>query len=376
MVKGLDLFKKHFANFQEKYVLIGGTACMLAMEEAGIPFRATKDLDIVLCVEVLNQEFVSAFKKFVNQGNYQNRQHSTGKAIFYRFSSPGNKDFPAMLELFSRLPDTVKLDMGGYLTPIPLNETMISLSAILLDDDYYDFIHAGKLEITGLPTIGAAHLIPLKAKAWLELTIKRLANEATVNEKDIKKHKNDILRLHQLLSVDENINLPLAIKGDLREFLQRIEKDSIDLNTLELKNTTYEKVLSNLKVIYNITPLPSLGEVLIKKRGDELVQSFREILAAGANVNDTSLNGHRPLQLLIRANLEPRKKLELVTSIIDLGADIHSADNSGLTPYQIAVAEEHKAISDLLRSKGVRPMSPPGTGYVQHSNMYGEIPLP
>lgn len=256
MVKGLELFKKHFENFQEKYVLIGGTACMLVMEEAGIPFRATKDLDIVLCVEVLNQEFVSAFKKFVDQGNYQNRHQGTGKEIFYRFSSPGNKDFPAMLELFSRLPDTVKLDMGGHLTPIPLDETMISLSAILLDDHYYSFIHAGKLEIAGLPTIGAAYLIPLKAKAWLELTTKRLANEGTVNEKDIKKHKNDILRLHQLLSMDENIHLPLAIKDDLREFLHCIEKDSIDLKTLELKNTTYEKVLSNLKAIYNITPLP------------------------------------------------------------------------------------------------------------------------
>lgn len=254
MVKGLDLFKKHFANFQDKYVLIGCTACMLAMEEEGLPFRATKDLDIVLCVEVLNQEFVSAFKQFVDQGNYKNRQQSSGKEIFYRFSSPENKAFPAMLELFSRLPDKVILDMGGHLTPIPLNETMISLSAILLDDNYYYFIHAGKLEISELPTIGAAHLIPLKAKAWLELNAKRLVNEATVNEKDIKKHKNDILRLHQLLSIDENINLPLSIKDDLGEFLQRIEDDSIDLKTLGLKNTTYEKVLTNLKAFYNITP--------------------------------------------------------------------------------------------------------------------------
>ena len=61
-----------------------------------------------------------------------------------------------------------------------------------------------------------------------------------LTKKTSKKHKNDILRLHQLLSIDENINLPLSIKGDLREFLQRIEKDSIDLKTLELKNTTYE----------------------------------------------------------------------------------------------------------------------------------------
>lgn len=66
----------------------------------------------------------------------------------------------------------------------------------------------------------------------------------------------------------------------------------------------------------------------------------------------------------------------MIKSIIDLGADIHSADNSGLTPYQVAIAEGHKAISDLLRSKGARPMSPPGIGYAQHYNLYGEIPLP
>lgn len=46
------------------------------------------------------------------------------------------------------------------------------------------------------------------------------------------------------------------------------------------------------------------------------------------------------MQLLIKANQEPRKKLELVKSLIDLGADIHSADKSGLTPYQVAIAED------------------------------------
>jgi len=253
MVKGLGIFKDHFARHNDKYVLIGGTACSLIMEEAGITFRATKDLDIVLFVEALNKEFVHAFKDFVKRGGYQYRQQSTGKEIFYRFSSPINKDFPAMLELFSRLPDIVKLDMGGHLTPIPLDESTTSLSAILLDDNYYHFIHAGKLEINGLPIIGATHLIPLKAKAWLELTSKRQANEFAVSEKDIRKHKNDILRLHQLLSSNDSITLPLPIKSDLREFFQRIEKDSIDLKTLDLKNTSYEKVLSNLKVTYNIS---------------------------------------------------------------------------------------------------------------------------
>ena len=122
--------------------------------------------------------------------------------------------------------------------------------------------------------------------------------------------------------------------------------------------------------------MPSLGEVLIKRKGDELVQAVTKILNAGANVNDISWNGHRPLQLLIKALLEPRKKLELVKRMVDLGADIHSADKSGLTPYQVAIAEKNKSVSDLLRSKGARPMSPPGTGYAQHYDMYHEIPLP
>ena len=49
MVKGLGLFKEHFRPYTDRYVLIGGTACDLAFEEAGLSFRATKDLDIVLC---------------------------------------------------------------------------------------------------------------------------------------------------------------------------------------------------------------------------------------------------------------------------------------------------------------------------------------
>ena len=55
---------------------------------------------------------------------------------------------------------------------------------------------------------------------------------------------------------------------------------------------------------------------MTKKKGDELVKSVMEIFAAGANVNDTSLNGHRPLQLLIKANLDPQMKFELVKYIV------------------------------------------------------------
>jgi hypothetical protein len=48
MVKGIELFASHFKGFENSYVLIGGSACDLWMQTQGLPFRATKDLDIVI----------------------------------------------------------------------------------------------------------------------------------------------------------------------------------------------------------------------------------------------------------------------------------------------------------------------------------------
>lgn len=55
MVRGLDVFRDFFAGSADQFVLIGGTAATLAMERAGLTFRATKDLDIVLHVEMARQ---------------------------------------------------------------------------------------------------------------------------------------------------------------------------------------------------------------------------------------------------------------------------------------------------------------------------------
>jgi hypothetical protein len=46
VVRGLDVFREYFAGHADQFVRIGGAAATLAMEEAGLEFRATKDLDI------------------------------------------------------------------------------------------------------------------------------------------------------------------------------------------------------------------------------------------------------------------------------------------------------------------------------------------
>ena len=253
MVIGLNCFKQHFAPYANQYVLIGGTACSVIMQESGLDFRATKDLDIVLYVEALNLNFASAFWKFIEEGGYQYRQRSTGKEVFYRFATPTSSNYPSMIELFSRIPDNVKFFGKGHLTPLPINETIASLSAILLDDVYYDFIHLGKQQINDLSVLDAIHLIPLKARAYIDLK-RRKQNGESVNEKDIRKHKNDVIRLYQLLSAKSRKDLPPTIKNDMSFFLNDIKNDNlINCKNLGLKNVDAHKIIQILGGIYGIS---------------------------------------------------------------------------------------------------------------------------
>ena len=252
MVKGLDRFKEQFAPFAEQYMLIGGTACMVALQKEGHEFRVTKDIDIVLTIEALDSNFAKAFWQFIKDGGYQNRQRSTGKKLFYRFYAPKDPAFPEMLELFSRKPEAIRLSEGGHLTPIPVNDEISSLSAILLDEDYYRFIHEGKREIEGLSLVSPHHLIPLKARAWVDLSV-RLAQGGAVDKKDIRKHKNDVIRLYPLLPISSRISLPPSVKRDMQVFLERIQDDPhVDLKNLVIKEISFNDIVRNLKQIYDL----------------------------------------------------------------------------------------------------------------------------
>ena len=64
MVKGLDTFRRYFEQYEDQYVLIGGTACDIMFESNDASFRATRDLDMVLIVEALTPEFAEKFLRF------------------------------------------------------------------------------------------------------------------------------------------------------------------------------------------------------------------------------------------------------------------------------------------------------------------------
>ena len=76
---GLKFFEEVFKEYQDQYVLIGGSATQLAMEDAGQQFsRTTKDLDIVVIVDALTMEFIERFWQFIKEGKYQIQQKSDG----------------------------------------------------------------------------------------------------------------------------------------------------------------------------------------------------------------------------------------------------------------------------------------------------------
>ncbi len=221
------------------------------MEELGVDFRATRDLDIVLCVEVLDKGFVKEFWKFIQMGGYETKQRSTGRRLFYRFHSPKNSDFPDMLELFSRIPDALQIAEGAHLTPIPVEEEVSSLSAILLDDAYYALIHGSKRVVDGLAITGAECLIPLKARAYLDLS-ERKQSGVRIDTKDVRKHKNDIFRLYSILNPKAKPIIPTSIKSDLVKAFRLLKREDVDLKSLGIKGISVSRIIEELEAFYEL----------------------------------------------------------------------------------------------------------------------------
>jgi len=250
MVRGIDKFKEALKDYTDQFIIIGGTACDYIMDNLGLNFRATQDLDIVLIIEAINSDFFKEFWKFIKKGEYENRQKSTGKKQYYRFYGPLNKSYPKMIELFSRELESISLPEESVFTPIPTEEELSSLSAILLDDDYYKFIITNRIKLDDLPFVTAECLIPLKAKAWMDLSIRK-NNGEIIDSKNIKKHKLDIIRLSQILSAEHTISLPPSIKKDMLEFILKYEKSDIDPKSINIKMKP-EIVFQRLRYYYQL----------------------------------------------------------------------------------------------------------------------------
>lgn len=123
----------------------------------------------------------------------------------------------------------------------------------MLNDEYYSFLTSGLTIIDGIQTLNYTHIIPFKAKAWLDLK-QRKENGEQVDSKNILKHKRDVFRLSQLITEADRIELGEEIKSDMETFIKEMENDDIILKDIGVSGNKKD-ILELLRAVYKITVL-------------------------------------------------------------------------------------------------------------------------
>ncbi len=252
MVKGISQFKEFFKDYQDQFVLIGGSASYLNLQQSGLEFRATKDLDIVIVIEVLNKDFVSRFWEFVKLGEYE--FHKPDRSIcFYRFQKPKVEGFPYMLEILSRNDSLGEIPEEIQVKKLSISDEITSLSAIILDGGYYELITEQRIIIDDIPCANTLALILLKMKACINLAAGK-ANGEKIKSDDIKKHKYDVFRLAQLLSGSERLQINKDITKDVLSFMNFVNENPFQLRVIKLPGNieTYFKQFRDIFGLSNI----------------------------------------------------------------------------------------------------------------------------
>ena len=231
MVVGIDSFREKFKEYADYYTIIGGTACDILLSEADLLFRATKDIDMILIMEDNFPEFAKIFWEYIKEGEYKCGWKNEENMHFYRFTE-GKFGYPTMIELFSREPKYIQEVPTGII-PLYIDDDTSSLSAILLDDDYYNFMLSGRKTVSGASVLDAEHLIPFKMYAWLDLKDKKQRGEH-VNERDLKKHKYDVFRLLQITDRTINLGVSGLVKENIDRFIRKIQSENVPFQQLDL----------------------------------------------------------------------------------------------------------------------------------------------
>lgn len=226
-MEGLDKFREAFKDFSDNYVIIGGTACDITMTGTEVRPRATHDIDMIIVVERMTPQYGERFWQFIREAGYRPekskaKEGESAKYEMFRFID-GNPDFPEMIELLSRHPDVLGEPKGLTIGPLPIDGEQSSLSAIIMDDDYYQFTIEHSRLTDDIRHADSAALIALKARAYLNL-IQDKQNGKHVNSKDIKKHRSDVLKNIVIMTEDE-ILAPSSIVECVKEFVMSIRSN-------------------------------------------------------------------------------------------------------------------------------------------------------
>ena len=234
MVRGMERFLGFFADWKSSFVVIGGCACSQWCEDNAIHFRSTQDIDMVLLLEAKAAGFFSRFWEYIRSGQYVlKRRPEDNSTILFRFERPGaGLDFPKKIELLTGI-SNLAIPNDIRIVHLNVEDERYSLSAILLQKDYYNLVSTGCTETSnGMPTVSPDVLALLKAKACLNLLEEKQAGRF-VSEHDLRKHRNDVFQLAYLFRRRYDGELTQLIKDDMSKFLQLYSESNAEWGEIQ-----------------------------------------------------------------------------------------------------------------------------------------------
>jgi len=229
MVRGMELFRERFSAFSDSFIVIGGTACDMNLSGYG-GFRRTKDIDMIVITENLTDGFVSALHGFLDDGGYECYVSKDRRPHYYRFLAPKGSAYPAQIEMLSQ--SVMPERPGARFTPLALSDDVKSLSAIVLDPEYYEFAKRHVTQEYGVPCLTMDALVVFKSAAYLNLREERENGARQVRSEDMNKHRNDVFRLLGTMVDDVVVEVPDPIRIRMGEFLSMFPPESGDWDAI------------------------------------------------------------------------------------------------------------------------------------------------
>lgn len=251
---GFDHFCNYLIGLENLYVIIGGGAATILMEDEGLEFRATKDVDLVVLSR--SNELNARILSYIKDGGYKTKEATEGSPRYYRFREPTKNDCPALIEVFARNELNLDLHDGQYIIPIH-DDTAERLSAILLDDEYFEVIQKNLVTSrSGIPIINALANICLKARAHRELFDRKAGGDTNVDEKSVQKHLKDIWRIAAVLTGDEEIILTGQPLQDITSAIEKLD---------QLPESQFKQVMENTPELSKAPVIKTLKKIFLRK---------------------------------------------------------------------------------------------------------------
>jgi hypothetical protein len=144
------------------------------------------------------------------------------------------------------------LPESARLTPIPLDEDLSSLSAILMNEAYYRYTIEHSELVEGVHVSNIESLICLKCRAYIDLARRRAEGEA-IDSRKVNKHKRDVFRLTAMLDATERFDLPTDLSRDVRTFVEKVRADmpnSDALKAMGIYGFSAEEILERLLEVF------------------------------------------------------------------------------------------------------------------------------